>query len=87
MSPTLAFGHGAGELSKDVFKEAGKDAAMALGKYYFADTKKEPELKDALGSVGGLVWKGVSLYDKAPEWGRSLGERLNRIKGRVYGTE
>lgn len=80
-------GKAALEVTKDVAWEAGKDAAMALGGYWFKDTGKESKVTDAFGTAGGLISKGIRLYDKAPDWGRGLGERLNKIKDDVYSKE
>ncbi|OGR34196.1 MAG: hypothetical protein A2051_03435 [Desulfovibrionales bacterium GWA2_65_9] len=70
-----------------MFKEAGTDAAKALGGYWLKDKGSDPKATDALGTAGGLIYKGIKLYDKAPGWGRDLGNRLYKIKDGVYSKE
>jgi hypothetical protein len=77
----------AGEVTKDVAWEAGKDAAKALGGYWLKDIGNDPKPTDALGPTGGLLFKGVELYNKAPGWGQDLGDRLYKIKKDVYSKE
>jgi hypothetical protein len=77
-------GKAAWEVTKDVAERAGKDAAGALGGYWSKDIGKDPKPTGSLGSAGGLIIKGVKLYNEAPDWGRDLGERLYKIKDNIY---
>ena len=77
----------AGEVTKDVAWEAGKDAAKALGGYWFKNIGKDPKLTAPLGTAAGLIFKGVKLYDRAPGWGQDIGGRLYKIKEDIYSKE
>ncbi|MDQ7836443.1 MAG: hypothetical protein RDU24_13765 [Humidesulfovibrio sp.] len=77
----------AGEVTKDVAWEAGKDAAKALGGYWFKNIGKDPKLTAPLGTAAGLIFKGVKLYDRAPGWGQDIGDRLYKIKEDIYSKE
>ncbi len=75
------------EVSKDVGKRVVEDAGDAYLGYLLGNKSADPKYTDPLGKVGDLYAKGVKLYDQAPEWGRSLGTRLNKIKQDVYSKE
>lgn len=80
-------GKAAWEVSKDVAEMAGKDALGTYGGYWLKDTEKDPKITDAFGTAGSLINMGIRLYDKAPDWARGLGERINKIKDGVYSKE
>ena len=75
------------EVSKDVGKRVVEDAGDAYLGYLLGNKSADPKYTDPLGKVGDLYAKGVKLHDQAPEWGRSLGTRLNKIKQDVYSKE
>jgi hypothetical protein len=78
-------GKAAWEVSKDVWERAGEDAAGALvgaGSYYKLG---ETAGKVARGTVFDLFKNGGQDYMEWPDKARDLGERINKVKERVYG--
>ena len=77
----------AGEVSKDVWKEAGTDAgAPAFGRFR-PGASEEVTMPGLVGTAGGLIWKGVKSYRDFPEDTNNLGRRIRDIKKDVYGRE
>jgi hypothetical protein len=78
-------GKAAWEVSKDVFKKAGEDAAGALvsaGSYYKLG---ETAGKIVRGTVFDLLKGSVQDTLEWPGKARDIGERICKIKGKVYG--
>jgi len=73
------------EVSKDVWKQAGTDAATAaFGRFRPGASEG---LTYLLGTLGGLAWKGINTSQGIPSQTRALGERINTIKAKIYDKE
>jgi len=75
----------AGEVSKDVWKQVGKDAgSAAFGHFRPGAGEGAGRL---FGTTGGLIWKGADSYDKLPKDVHELGDRITRVRDAVYGKK